>query len=335
VLELGAGEWGWEWYRYYSAENKVKYLLTQVTDGKVRGSCVEADERVRMLANVVRDFTGCELQLRDSDGYIDHQSASGDRGTGLELFEDPNRLKAFIFNADSYIETGNDNGVCPWVIPTDRGDEQTYKSRFSEVPRDFVPMKMAIMGEMNRSVLTTAAGGILRSGWKTGLYGRVVAEGIVTYAEWKREESYDAIGREDVRGFTARALSLAKDGRGFLLSPDMVARKEWIKTDDMTQREVQLSFVVQLPAAMAVELAGLDPTGASQWMIDSRMKECLEWTKRAKGKSADSWEAKNVVSLRRALMKVGGRKALAQMDAKKKGTVGSRAKKSAQAGDSH
>jgi hypothetical protein len=131
IITVGLGEYGWEWRRFYRLVNKLSYLTTDLSGGTVEGldpednarQLRERSEGFAALSSVVREYTGCALEVFASDGYVDHQSA----GRGAELCGDLPQLRAFLFAEGSYLETGNDNSPAPKVIPTDQSEgEHTY-----------------------------------------------------------------------------------------------------------------------------------------------------------------------------------------------------------------
>lgn len=61
-----------------------------------------------MLEKVIKDVTGCDSIMWDVDGYIDHQSAACE-GSNIEIFDNEDTLKNFLFCEDSMIELDNDN----------------------------------------------------------------------------------------------------------------------------------------------------------------------------------------------------------------------------------
>ena len=106
-LSLGNSEFGWDKDTYFDVGSKLifSYLQTQY-----------AGKYLDMLESVVKDFCGCKhIKWNISDnyesggwGYIDHQSSAVE-GQNMEMFENEQVLRNFLFDNNSYIETGNDN----------------------------------------------------------------------------------------------------------------------------------------------------------------------------------------------------------------------------------
>jgi len=110
---FGETEFGWDKDEYYDMGSKVifAYLQTQYSGD---------EKHIKMLESVLKDFTGCDniewkieidYNAGENYGYIDHQSSAVE-GKNLEIFDNELKLKNFLFDCDSYIQTGNDND---WV----------------------------------------------------------------------------------------------------------------------------------------------------------------------------------------------------------------------------
>jgi hypothetical protein len=101
VITLVGGEFGWEWEVYNDAWTKANYAAID--------SCT-SKEKTDMLIKVIKEHTGAKEVIINADNsydgsYIDHQSI----GTTNFAFQDEKTLKTFIFSAQSYLFTGNDN----------------------------------------------------------------------------------------------------------------------------------------------------------------------------------------------------------------------------------
>lgn len=90
------GEFGWEIETYTDVYSRLQYSATYAYN-------YGTEEDKEMLQRVVCKHTGASELVVKGDGYIDHESAYGDE------FESEETLKNFIFNADSYFTTDNDN----------------------------------------------------------------------------------------------------------------------------------------------------------------------------------------------------------------------------------
>lgn len=98
VITIYGGEFGWEYETYHGAAAKASYCYADN---------YENSSRLEMLVRVITIVTGAKEVVFDPDpGYVDHQSC----GTSNEAFESDEALSRFIFNHDSWVETGNDNG---------------------------------------------------------------------------------------------------------------------------------------------------------------------------------------------------------------------------------
>ena len=95
-IYVDGGEFGWEWGKFNDAVTKLSYAYQDGVD-------------IELLERVVKDHTGAEeVIFRDRDnGYIDHDSV----GTAQEVCGTFDDASNFIFNKNSWLFTGNDNGT--------------------------------------------------------------------------------------------------------------------------------------------------------------------------------------------------------------------------------
>jgi len=166
-LTLQLKEYGWEWHRYYSPEEKANYLLTAIWGSKEAplGSPEEAieklkaeDARIGMLCKVIEEHTGVAVVVEPGrSGYVDHQS----EGTGLGLFESEERLKQFLFSHGAFVQTGNDNSVPTQTINTDRGPEEVYVRWYREPKEGYVEVSLKQASEWSTD-LVLANGKVLK-----------------------------------------------------------------------------------------------------------------------------------------------------------------------------
>lgn len=129
---FGMAQFGWEMEEYYSFESKVIFSYLQASymlnnDISFKNDTAETisarnafgKKWLEMLEKVlIGDLyvSNIEWNLNlkwsvDDErkvAYIDHQSASYE-GRNTEMFDNEESLKAFLFNNNSYIVTGNDN----------------------------------------------------------------------------------------------------------------------------------------------------------------------------------------------------------------------------------
>jgi hypothetical protein len=111
IGETGCCEFGWEYEQYHCMHDKINFAYMQA-------KYANNQMWMYMLMDVLRKHGACMIEsLLCTEypvvsgtrwGYIDHQScASEDANT--EIFDDPETLERFIFEPESYIQTGNDN----------------------------------------------------------------------------------------------------------------------------------------------------------------------------------------------------------------------------------
>ena len=121
----GNCKFGWEREEYYDFGSKLVFAFCQAdyllnNPYKSEGTNNRGKQMMDMLEKVLKEVLGVkeivwnittkygkEAEGRDSV-YIDHQSASNE-GENIEMFEDEQTLKSFLFNPNSYICTDNDN----------------------------------------------------------------------------------------------------------------------------------------------------------------------------------------------------------------------------------
>lgn len=153
------------WKRFYTPENILLYMLVSAADGKVTARVPDVDilptlthnykrdrdlaiaprsrarKRLRDLLAWVKEETGCRVEL----SFPSHPEAcpaptprsiciGSDQATSAQrLIKDHTALKSLIFNSNSYVETGYDNEMAPYFIPTDdRGIETYFAERVVE-----------------------------------------------------------------------------------------------------------------------------------------------------------------------------------------------------------
>lgn len=256
-VELSAGEFGWEWFRYYTPLNKLTYLFTQITDGQVPGSIdalCEVSAEAAMLREVVKEYSGCDLRLLKSEGYIDHQSARGDGATGLKLFRDKDTLKAFVFGASSCIQTGNDNSGPDKYIQTDRGKEDFFAAHYARVPADAYPLALAVESHWSQE-WTNKAGQVLPTLFPDW-WEAVKKEGVVTVLKYVSKGTLDYY-RHQRGGFTGMAFGDLSEA-GFRFTESLKASYQHMPQQGL-ERPYQLTTEIRLmvPKPLAEEGARL------------------------------------------------------------------------------
>jgi len=108
-VELDGGEFGWDEESFNDAQIKASYLAIY---SKIYypDDEIGEDKLKDILSMVIQEQTGCDrviFAFTSENAYIDHQSI--DSQTYHYLFEDPEQLRQFIFNPNSYLRTDNDN----------------------------------------------------------------------------------------------------------------------------------------------------------------------------------------------------------------------------------
>ena len=107
---LGNTEFGWDENEYNDVGSKIIFAYLQT---------IYADHTpyIEMLQEVIKEFLNVEsiewritrdYKAGTNFGFIDHQS-SAEEGQNIEIFENKEKLKSFLFDSKSYLQTGNDN----------------------------------------------------------------------------------------------------------------------------------------------------------------------------------------------------------------------------------
>ena len=156
VIEISTQDFGWEWYRYYGFVHKLTYLFTDILPYTEYGECVglltgdtleDLPEPIQQICHLVKEKTGCDILLTQCAwASVDHDS----RGRGLALAQNEDNLKAMLFGANSFIETGNDNSCPPRVIDTDRGTEFYYGKFYKTPTRGGLKLVLKVEHERGR-----------------------------------------------------------------------------------------------------------------------------------------------------------------------------------------
>lgn len=105
-LRYGTSEFCWEDYAHNDFYSKFNFCVIQASYIPGR-----FNEYWGMLENVMNSFSisiEYDVNLEDVWAYVDHQSASYE-GKNMEMFENEQTLRDFLFSSNSYIQTGNDN----------------------------------------------------------------------------------------------------------------------------------------------------------------------------------------------------------------------------------
>lgn len=284
TIDVMVGEYGWEYYRYYTPLEKIRYLLTQISNGKPAELDSE-DDRLKQLRRVVMDFTGCELQIVDSEGYVDHDS----EGVGMELFESDGKLKDFLFSENSYIETSNDNSGAPWRIDTDRGPELYYAEHIEPIPKTYVDVVLMPVDRWSNDRLITANGALLSETFNGDIFKKILKKGIVDRADWKCQGDYDYFEHSDVK-IDSISRVVCRDGCvGFKVSPSFGASRTFKKIAKGDKFE-KVSLKVFVPKTLAAELKSLEKTPEVLIDLDKAAENLTHWKKRSCEAEATEYE---------------------------------------------
>lgn len=115
VLTIRPQTFGWEQETYFDVDARLAYVSIYIRDWC---SSDKKDYFQLMFNKVVGEHTGAsQIEFKGlpctwsstgfDEGSIDHQSVED--GDLNHLFESTDKLKSFLFDKDSYIETDNDN----------------------------------------------------------------------------------------------------------------------------------------------------------------------------------------------------------------------------------
>lgn len=260
-LHVEVGEYGWEWKRYYAPESKISYLLTQITGGNLPDEDEHNDENLAdalsgqydkfaMLCSVVKAHTGVTLVVPrpsyegrwdGSYGYVDHESV----GVGMDLFDDEEKLKQFLFTKGSYIETGNDNSGPPAHIGTDiAGDDAYYGAHYGTPAEGARATRLNLEKWPTR--LTTVTGEEI--GEDSPVMAQILETGVVVAVEWSDTTHYDMFRYEEPLGCTMGLLA----EQGFKFVGDLpVMQRAVLKAKDQKDGKRIAHLTVMLPIELA------------------------------------------------------------------------------------
>lgn len=108
----GTKEFGWERIQYTNLFDKLNWAILQANYGDCEN---HTHQYSQTLLQLLTDLIKCPIinvdfgeTLLRTWGFIDHQSAAGERPNVLDIFADQQTLIQFIFGND-YIQGGNDN----------------------------------------------------------------------------------------------------------------------------------------------------------------------------------------------------------------------------------
>lgn len=105
----GKYEFGWDFKKYDCVCERIVFAYLQLNGNKwyAYKPSVLQKVRMRMLEDVIKEYTGVEkIKWNIHDSYIDHASMGDDN---IAMFESKEKLRNFLFDKNSFIQTGNDN----------------------------------------------------------------------------------------------------------------------------------------------------------------------------------------------------------------------------------
>ena len=115
ILVLGC-EFGWGWEKFNDSMTKLAYVFQD-----------QGSNSFDMIVEVVKEQTGAlEVVFDENGGYIDHEGC----GKAQEVCSNKESLRQFIFNKNSWLFIGNDNGYPDpmfYDVPEFKGGRQILR----------------------------------------------------------------------------------------------------------------------------------------------------------------------------------------------------------------
>jgi len=97
VIRVFGQEFGWGWEKFNDSLTKLAYVFQD-----------QGTNHYDLIVEVVKEQTGAlEVIFDENGGYIDHEGS----GTAYGAVQSKELLKNFIFNKNSWLFIGNDNGT--------------------------------------------------------------------------------------------------------------------------------------------------------------------------------------------------------------------------------
>jgi len=262
-VTISLDDYGWEWHRYYSAQNKLSYLLTQILrpdhyeipQGEpvdVTRDVCERYEDAAMLCEVVKEYTGCELLFQPgSRGSIDHDS----EGNGLELFRNKETLRQFLFSEKSYIQTGNDNSGSGKRIETDSGYEDFYAEHYLEPQESWVEVRLVDKSRFGWGDVITDAGAPMSDSVNSEVFALVREQATVVKADWKVVCQWSFFNSTD---HVSEGMENLVE-RGFKFSEALEASETFTNLESLKDVESRrhVTFTMKMPIELANKVQAL------------------------------------------------------------------------------
>lgn len=110
----GETEFGWKCEKYKEVGDRIIFAYLQTIknryDEKLNLTFKYDKEWLILLEEVIKEQFKCKNIIWNisDEAYIDHQSHSSEN-MNIEIFENKQIMKDFLFGLDSYIQGGNDN----------------------------------------------------------------------------------------------------------------------------------------------------------------------------------------------------------------------------------
>lgn len=285
VVRAHLGDYGWEYYRYFTAREKLDYLVSQQLQG--RRVCTDLDPeadtaalleehpRLAMLAKVVKDYTGCRLEIPSGTASIDHDSL----GVGYEVFESEAVLKQFLFDETAYVQTGNDNSPAPFIIDTDKGPQMTYADRVcKDAPLSYVPVRLRLLSEHPfPDGFGTDTGALVKE--DDELFQRLCAKAVVASASLVAYDTYTDRHEGKTAGGRLAGRIFGKKDRfpGLRVLPSFSASYTHKKVASFAERREVVHLDVFVPPKLLKELRDLPPGGVLNMELRQARRMKKHW----------------------------------------------------------
>lgn len=102
--------------KYFSWENETSNdFYSKVNWSYMQAKYANNKDWLKMLTKVIREVCNVKgrikwnIDIQVDSAIIDHQSTVCETESNGDMFASEDILKKFLFNSDSYIQTGNDN----------------------------------------------------------------------------------------------------------------------------------------------------------------------------------------------------------------------------------
>lgn len=169
VLRVNLRSFGSNFERFRTTENKVAYLVAQLCGPKVNSEpsgsdvrdIVAENARGAKLIEMVEHTLGCKIELirPESKSFLSVYIGNDAYGIGMEVFENDEALKSFLFSKKSFVTTGNDNSQPPFKISNDLGVYEDYfEFMYEDTLRDEPKFVLVSDEQFNEVIFKTPSG---------------------------------------------------------------------------------------------------------------------------------------------------------------------------------